>query len=83
MEQIKHAIIAFKDDQRGYRLSVPFHKTVAAARVARYDLVLDSKRSSQHMFTLVLQLADGREIRSRPVDLLFYRPSWGPPEPFR
>jgi hypothetical protein len=46
--------------------------------VASYALSIDAARSSEHALRIVLQLADGREIRSRPISLMFFRPSWQP-----
>jgi hypothetical protein len=67
--------LALKVDQAGYRIAVPFKDSVAAGRVARYALSLIATRASEHDFTFVLQLSDGRIIRSRPVNLLYFLPS--------
>jgi hypothetical protein len=65
-------------DRTDYRIPVPFQREVPAGRVARYDLLIEAPRSSEHDFSIVLQLADGREIRSRPINLLYFLPSWYP-----
>jgi hypothetical protein len=41
-------------------------------------LTVEADKSSTHNFDVVIQLADGREIRSRPIDLLYFKPSWFP-----
>ena len=46
-------------------------------RVARYGLALNAAKASQHKFKVVMQLADGREITSRPINLLYFVPNWG------
>jgi hypothetical protein len=37
---------------------------------------VEALKSSDHTFKVVLQLNNGREVASRPIDLLYYRPSW-------
>ncbi len=66
-------------DHTGYRVTLPFRESVPAGRVARFGLKLRAPRASQHDFTIAVQLADGRLIRSRPIHLLYYVPAWYPP----
>jgi hypothetical protein len=68
-----------KVDQSDYRIAIPFRENVPAGRVARYGLKLNAARASTHVFSIVLQLANGRTIRSRPINLLYFVPSWFPP----
>jgi hypothetical protein len=75
-ELIAAKALEFKLDQTGYRLPVSFRQSVPAGHTSRFTVPVDAAKSSQHDFTVVLQLADGREISSRPVNLLYYRPSW-------
>ena len=63
-------------DQTGYRLPISFQRSIPAGRTSQYEVTLKAAKSSQHDFTLVVQLADGREVSSRPVSLLYYLPSW-------
>jgi hypothetical protein len=63
-------------DQTGYRLPISFQRSIPAGRTSQYEVTLKAAKSSQHDFTVVLQLADGREISSRPVNLVYYLPSW-------
>jgi hypothetical protein len=65
-------------DRSDYRIALPFQREVPAGRVVAYSLPIEAPRASEHDFTLVLQLADGREIRSRPIHLLYFIPSWEP-----
>ena len=37
---------------------------------------IDAEKSSLHDFNILVQLADGREFNSRPINLLYYRPRW-------
>jgi hypothetical protein len=73
---IAAAPLQFKLDQFGYRLPVSFQRSVPAGRTSQFTVTVDAPKSSQHDFTVVLQLADGREIPSRPINLLYYLPSW-------
>jgi hypothetical protein len=68
--------LVFKLDQSGYRLPVSFQRSVPAGRTSQFTVTVNAPKSSEHSFTVVLQLADGREIPSRPVDLTYYVPSW-------
>jgi hypothetical protein len=68
--------LQFKLDQSGYRLPVSFQRSVPAGRTSQFTVPVNAAKSSQHDFTVVLQLADGREISSRPISLLYYVPSW-------
>jgi hypothetical protein len=65
-------------DQSGYRLPVAFQRGIPAGRTSRLTLQLKAAKSSEHDFNVVLQLADGREITSRPISLLYYVPKWFP-----
>jgi hypothetical protein len=62
-------------DRANYRVAVPFRQAVPAGRFSRFALPLTAARSSEHDFTVVLQLADMRAPRSRPINLLYYYPS--------
>jgi hypothetical protein len=77
-ELITHKPLQLQIDRADYRIPVPFQRAVPSGRVARYDLLIEAPRSSEHDFSIVLQLADGREIRSRPINLLYFLPSWYP-----
>ena len=68
--------LVFKLDQSGYRLPISFQRSVPAGRTSQFTVTVNAPKSSEHSFTVVLQLADGREIPSRPVDLTYYVPSW-------
>jgi hypothetical protein len=68
--------ISFKLDQNNYRLPLSFQRNIPAGRTSRFTITVDAKKASDHEFTVVLQLADGREIASRPASLIYYLPSW-------
>ena len=68
--------VEFRLDQSGYRLPISFQRNVPAGRTSQYAVTVKAAKSSQHAFKVVLQLADGREVSSRPIDLLYYLPSW-------
>jgi len=76
IERIRQNSVVLRNDGQSYRIAVPARRGIPAGRVGSYAFEIDSARSSEHNFAIVAQLADGREIRSRPVDLLFFRPSW-------
>ena len=63
-------------DKSDYRIPISYQTTVNGGRTARLVLPIDAEQSSKHDFKIVIQLADGREISSRPINLLYYRPRW-------
>jgi hypothetical protein len=75
-ERIAAHPLRLRLDEAQYRIAVPFQRTIPATRVARFGFELTADRSSQHDFSVVLQLSDGRVIRSRPVNLLYFLPSY-------
>jgi hypothetical protein len=70
--------IDFRLDQSRYRLPVAFQRSVPAGRTSRFTLPVRAAKSSEHDFRVVIQLADGREISSQPIHLLYYVPKWFP-----
>jgi hypothetical protein len=80
-EVIAQNPLQFRLDQSGYRLPISFQRTVPPGQTSRFTVPVKAAKSSQHDFNVVLQLADGREISSRPIDLIYYVPSWFHPPP--
>jgi hypothetical protein len=70
--------IDFRLDQARYRLPVAFQRSIEAGRTSRYTVQVRAAKSSEHDFRVVIQLADGREISSQPINLLYYVPKWFP-----
>lgn len=66
----------FRLDTEGYRIPLVFQTTLKPGQTVPLILPLEAEKSSLHRFAVVLQLSDGREIRSRPVELTYYRPKW-------
>jgi hypothetical protein len=77
-EPITRKALEFRLDQSGYKLPIGFQRTVAPGRTSRVTVPVQAAKSSQHQFRVVMQLADGREISSQPVNLLYYLPKWFP-----
>jgi PAN domain len=63
-------------DSTKYRIPISYRATVAAGRISRLVLPIEAEKSSTHDFRIVIQLGDGQEISSRPINLLYYRPRW-------
>jgi hypothetical protein len=63
-----------KLDETNYRIPIAYQTVVAANTTARLVVPLEAQKSSSHDFTMVVQLADAREIKSQPINLLYYRP---------
>jgi hypothetical protein len=73
-EAIQHTPLHLRLAGTNYSLAVPFRKAVEAGQSARFTLRLEADQSSDHKFSIVAVLANGGEIVSRPVSLLFFRP---------
>jgi len=71
-----------KLDATNYRLPISYKTSVPAGRTARLVVPLEADKSSAHDFKIAVQLADGQEIKSRPINLLYYRPRWLVPTVF-
>src|SRR5262249_27839731 len=65
-----------KLDATNYRLPISYKTSVPAGRTARLIVPLEAEKSSSHDFKVAVQLSDGQEIKSRPINLLYYRPRW-------
>lgn len=63
-------------DAANYRLPLSVRANVSSGRASRFALPLKAEKASSHEFSIVFQLSDGREIRSRTINLLYFTPSW-------
>lgn len=63
-----------KLDAAPYRLPMPIADSVAAGVTARWRLSFDAPESSNHAFELVLELSDGREVKSQTISLNYFKP---------
>jgi hypothetical protein len=76
LDQVAEKALQLRLDETGYRVPVSFQRSVPAGRTSQLTVTLQAAKSSEHDFTVKLQLADGREIASRPISLIYYLPSW-------
>jgi hypothetical protein len=67
--------LMLKLERTQYKLPIDFRSSIAPGRVERYSLPVRAPKSSHHNYRVVLALADGREIKSRPIDLLYFVPN--------
>jgi hypothetical protein len=65
-----------RSDDVDYKLPISFQLTLGSSRSVPLVFAIEAPKSSSHNFTIILQLSDGREINSRPINLLYYRPRW-------
>jgi hypothetical protein len=77
-EPVTRRHVEFRLDQVNYRLPIAFRRTVEPRRTNRFVVPVHAARSSNHQFRVVMQLTDGREIVSQPINLLYYQPKWFP-----
>lgn len=68
----------FQADGSSYRIPIPFNDDISAGTTARWRLRLNAPMTSSHDFTIVVLLADGREVRSKPVSFMYFKPSEHP-----
>jgi hypothetical protein len=73
-EPITRSGLTFKLDQSNYRLPVTLRRSISPGATSRFTMSLKADKSSKHEFRVIIKLADGREISSRPINLLYYWP---------
>ncbi|MEO6015394.1 MAG: hypothetical protein ABIQ30_17635 [Devosia sp.] len=61
-------------DETNYKIAIPFAGDVTPGFTSRWRIELQAPETSEHEFQLVLLLADGRQIASRPVQLTYFIP---------
>jgi hypothetical protein len=61
-------------DESGYKIAIPFAGDVTPGFTSRWRIELQAPETSEHQFQLVLLLADGRQVASRPVHLTYFIP---------
>jgi hypothetical protein len=66
---------SFGLDKQNYRIGIPLTDDVPAGVTGRWRITLDAPQTSHHTFRIVLELADGRRVASRPIELLYFVPS--------
>ncbi|MEM1289661.1 MAG: hypothetical protein AAGH60_15030 [Pseudomonadota bacterium] len=72
LDQIPEAFELVIGESR-YRLPRAINSQTPAGRAQRWEFYVLSPQSTNARFRVVFQLADGREIRSRDVELTYYR----------
>lgn len=71
--------VALKLDQEGYRILLPLRaKRLEPGKSQQFTQAINALQASRHDFQVVAKLSDGREIRSRSIDLLYFTPKWNP-----
>lgn len=76
LDPVAEKALVFRLDASGYRLPVSFQRGIPASRTSQFTVAVEAPKSSEHDFAVKLLLADGREIASRPISLVYYVPSW-------
>ena len=61
-------------DRNNYSIPLPYRAKLGAQQQKRFALSLVADKSSQHIFRVVFQLADGSTAVSPKVDLLYFMP---------
>jgi hypothetical protein len=61
-------------DRQNYRIPLEWRAELAQGQNSRFALSIGAAKSSGHTFRLVLELADGATLTSRPVNLTYFRP---------
>ncbi|MCB1477289.1 MAG: hypothetical protein KDJ62_00115 [Rhodobiaceae bacterium] len=64
-------------DKQNYRIMIPLRDDIPPGVTGRWRVRLQAPKSSTHDFRVVFELADGRQVASRPVDMEFFKP-WTP-----
>lgn len=61
-------------DDKGYRIALPFTAEITPGFTTRWRVELSADETSLHDFQIVLALADGRQVASRPIHLTYFMP---------
>jgi hypothetical protein len=63
-------------DRRRYQVPLPktWNTKIPGSEAMQFDFALSAAKSSHHVFQIVLQLADGNQVKSPMVDLSYFRP---------
>lgn len=61
-------------DRKDYRIPLSYSGEVKPHQERRFALALVADKSSQHVFKVVLELADGSTVSSPTIDLLYFMP---------
>ncbi len=60
-------------ESAAYRYPFLLNGRINPGTIANWNFQIDSDKSSRHLFEVVLQLSDGREVRSGPIDLTYFK----------
>lgn len=60
-------------ESAAYRYPFLLNGRINPGTIANWNFQIDSDKSSRHLFDVVLQLSDGREVRSGPIDLTYFK----------
>ncbi len=71
---VMHDPFMLRLDESNYRVAIPFAGDVTPGFTTRWRIELRAPETSEHEFDLVLLLADGRQLGSRPVHLSYFIP---------
>ena len=71
---VNHDPFMLRLDESNYRIAIPFAGDVTPGFTSRWRIEVEAPETSEHDFELVLLLADGRQITSRPVHLTYFFP---------
>ena len=72
---LRHDPFVLHLDDKGYKLALPFAADVTPGFTSRWRIELQAPETSTHDFTVVLLLADGQTVTSRPIRLTYFMPS--------
>lgn len=75
LTEIRQEPFKLQLDRKDYRIPVGLRDDIPAGVTGRWRIKLDADKSSIHQLRFVVQLADGREVASRPIRLQFARPA--------
>ena len=64
----------FALEKQDYRIMVPLRDDIPPGVTGRWRVRLQAPKSSNHEFRIVFELADGRQVASRPIHFTFFKP---------
>jgi hypothetical protein len=73
-EPSKINAVQLRLDAANYTIPLQFQHTIPAGQMARVGLPVAAAKSSDHSFRIIANLANGQEVTSLPIRLLYFRP---------
>jgi hypothetical protein len=73
-EPLRSKLVELSVDKKAYRVPLGLQRPIASNQTIRYAFAIKAPKSSQHKFKIAVKLSDDRQIASRPIELIYFKP---------